>query len=234
MSPLHPIVVTGAGRAGQVGEAVARELAARGHPLLLVDRDADAARERAEDLQARGHEAASFVADLSDGAAVAALAAQLGARSGGALAGLVHVAGGFAMGGTVAEADDALWDRMLAINLTTARLATRALLPLLRPARGALVYFASVAALPGMHGAGMAAYAAAKAGVVALMRAVAEEERATGVRANAVAPSAIRTAANVAAMGDGKYVEREEVARVVAWLAGEESRPLTGEVVRLG
>ncbi|HYD51992.1 MAG TPA: SDR family oxidoreductase, partial [Gemmatimonadaceae bacterium] len=105
--------------------------------------------------------------------------------------------------------------------------------PLLRPG-GALVYFASVAALPGNHGATMSAYTAAKAGVIAFMRAVAEEEREAGVRANALAPSAIRTAANLASMGaDARYVEREDVARVVAWLCSEESRSVTGQVVQL-
>jgi NAD(P)-dependent dehydrogenase (short-subunit alcohol dehydrogenase family) len=67
------------------------------------------------------------------------------------------------------------------------------------------------------------------------MRAVSADERPSGVRANAVALSAVRTAANVAAMGDdASYVEREDVARVVRWLCSEEARSVTGQVVRLG
>jgi len=70
---------------------------------------------------------------------------------------------------------------------------------------------------------------------VALMRAVAADERQAGVRANAVALSAVRTAANVAALGaDATYVEREDVARVVRWLCSEEARSVTGQIVRLG
>jgi NAD(P)-dependent dehydrogenase (short-subunit alcohol dehydrogenase family) len=81
----------------------------------------------------------------------------------------------------------------------------------------------------------MAAYVTAKSGVLTLMRALAEEERATGVRANAVAPISIRTAANVRDMGqEARYVEREDVARVVQWLCSEESRPVTGQVIALG
>src|SRR5438067_2301255 len=81
--------------------------------------------------------------------------------------------------------------------------------------------------------AAIAADAAAKAGVVALMRAVAADERAAGVRANAVALMAVRTGANVEAMGpDAKYVEREDVARVVKWLCAEPA--VTGQIVRLG
>jgi NAD(P)-dependent dehydrogenase (short-subunit alcohol dehydrogenase family) len=67
------------------------------------------------------------------------------------------------------------------------------------------------------------------------MRALAEEERGNGVRANALAPTSIRTAANEKSMGsDARYVEREEVARIVVWLCSEASKPMTGQVVALG
>jgi NAD(P)-dependent dehydrogenase (short-subunit alcohol dehydrogenase family) len=81
----------------------------------------------------------------------------------------------------------------------------------------------------------MAPYVTAKTGVLTLMRAIAEEERATGVRANALAPISIRTAANEKSMGtDARYVEREEVARMVVWLCSDASKPLTGQVIALG
>jgi 3-oxoacyl-[acyl-carrier protein] reductase len=89
---------------------------------------------------------------------------------------------------------------MMSINLTTAYLVTHAFLPFVRAARGAIVYFASEAVLPGAKVANIAAYAAAKSGVVMLMRAVAQEERDNGVRANALAPTSIRTATNVKTM----------------------------------
>jgi NAD(P)-dependent dehydrogenase (short-subunit alcohol dehydrogenase family) len=123
---------------------------------------------------------------------------------------------------------------MIAINLTTAYVATRAFLPALRRRRGAVVYFASAAALAGASIGGTAAYAAAKSGVVALMRAVSQKERGAGVRANAVAPTSIRTAENVASMGDTeRYVERAEVAEVVAWLCSDAASAVTGQVIRL-
>jgi NAD(P)-dependent dehydrogenase (short-subunit alcohol dehydrogenase family) len=210
---MSSILLTGAGRPGQVGEAVARELASRGARMLLVDRDGGEAEARAAELRALGFAADAFAADLADAASVEDLAARVRAACGGRLAAVVHAAGGFGMSGPVAALDPASWQRMLAINLTTAMLVTRATLPMLRPG-GSIVYFGSVAALPGNHGAGMAAYVAAKSGVLALMRAVGEEEREHRVRANAVAPFAIRTAANVASMGDDvRYVEREDVAR---------------------
>jgi NAD(P)-dependent dehydrogenase (short-subunit alcohol dehydrogenase family) len=80
----------------------------------------------------------------------------------------------------------------------------------------------------------MAPYAAAKTGVAVLMQAVAQEERANGVRANALAPASIRTAANLQSMGgDTRYVEREDVAAAVVWLCSEQARAVTGQVVRL-
>jgi NAD(P)-dependent dehydrogenase (short-subunit alcohol dehydrogenase family) len=79
------------------------------------------------------------------------------------------------------------------------------------------------------------AYAAAKAGVLALMQAVSQEERKNGVRANAVAPTMIRTAMNVSDMGaDRNYVERESVADAVRWLCSDGARDVTGQTIRLG
>ena len=64
------------------------------------------------------------------------------------------------------------------------------------------------------------------------MRAVASEERANGVRANAVAPSTIRTADNIAAMGEQPaMVSREAVAEVVRWLASDAARAVTGQLI---
>jgi NAD(P)-dependent dehydrogenase (short-subunit alcohol dehydrogenase family) len=107
---------------------------------------------------------------------------------------------------------------------------------MLRVRSGAVVYFASASVLPGGGSlAKMAAYGAAKAGVVALMRSVADEERDSGVRANAVAPTAIRTAANLRDMGEKEqYVERQEVAETVMFLCSESARSISGQVIRLG
>ena len=98
------------------------------------------------------------------------------------------------------------------------------------------MFFASAAALPGGKIAEMSAYAVSKAGVITLMRSIAQEERATGVRSNALAPTTIRTAANVETMGSApRYVEREEVADAVYFLCfSEAARSITGQVIQLG
>ncbi|MCU0625567.1 MAG: SDR family oxidoreductase [Gemmatimonadaceae bacterium] len=228
------VVITGVGRAGQVGEAVAAAFGAEGARLALVDVMADEARARAGTLVARGIDASAHACDLTDGEAVQQLATTVRDAMGGVDA-LVCVAGGFAFSGPIDAADPAIFHRQVAINLTTAWMATRAFVPLLRERKGAITYFTSAAAIPGGKGAGMSAYVAAKAGVLALMQVVAQEEQPHGVRANALAPTAIRTAANLADMGDSfAYVEREEVAATVLWLASDEGRRVTGQVLRLG
>lgn len=229
----HRVVITGVGRAGQVGESVAGHFAALGAHLVLIDRDADGVRERASALQAGGATAEAFACDLTNADAVAKVAHSLAGTPGGVKA-LVCLAGGFAMAGPVADTPADLWQRMVAINLTTAQLTTHAFLPLVREAAGAIVYFASASALPGGRSRGMGAYVAAKAAVVSLMQTVAEEERERGVRANALAPTSIRTATNIAAMGaDASYVEREVVAEWVARLCAPSAQNITGQVIRL-
>jgi NAD(P)-dependent dehydrogenase (short-subunit alcohol dehydrogenase family) len=229
------VLITGVGKSGQVGEGVARAFAAEGARLSLVDISLDDAGARAAELRAGGADAKAYACDLSDQAQLTRLAAEVGAATGGRLDALVVLAGGFAMSGPVAESDPAIWQKMITINLTTAYLTTRAFLPALRAAGGAIVYFGAAAALPGGGTAGMAAYVAAKSGVLALMRAVAADEREHHVRANAVAPTQIRTAQNIASMGDkAKYVEREEAAAAVCYLCSSEASAISGQVVRLG
>lgn len=226
------VVLTGVGREGQVGEAVATAFAEHGARVFLVDRQENEARARAETLVKAGRRAAGLGADLTDETAVAALAERVRDATGGRVFGLVHLAGGFTKSGPVAESDAALWSRQFLLNATTAFLTARAFMPMLRTAKGAIVFFASEAILPGGRTAGVSAYAASKSALVALMQSISQEEAARGVRANALAPTSIRTAANVAAMGaDAHYVSREDVAKVVLWLCSEDARAVTGQVV---
>lgn len=226
------VVLTGVGREGQVGEAIASAFAELGARVFLVDRQESDARARADALVAAGRRAAGLGVDLTDANGVAALAERIRDATGGRVHALVHLAGGFTMSGPVVDSDPSLWSRQFAINATTAYLVSRAFLPMLRTTKGALVFFASEAVLPGARVAEMSAYAAAKGALVGLMRAIAQEEAPRGVRANAVAPSSIRTAANLAAMGpDAQYVSREDVAKVVMWLCSEDARVVNGQVI---
>jgi NAD(P)-dependent dehydrogenase (short-subunit alcohol dehydrogenase family) len=213
---------------------VARAFAERGARVYLVDRTENEARARSDALNAAGLRSAALSADLSDPAAVEALATRVREATGGRVHALVHLAGGFAASGPVADSDPAAWTRQLTINFTTAYLTARAFLPLVRATKGAMVFFGSEAALPGARVAGIAAYAAAKGAVLTLVQAIAQEERDNGVRANALAPAAIRTAANIAEMGaDAAFVTREAVADVAVWLCSDAARAVTGQVVRV-
>jgi NAD(P)-dependent dehydrogenase (short-subunit alcohol dehydrogenase family) len=226
------VVLTGVGRPGQVGEAVALAFAQRGARLLLVARTMDESRARADALVALGAPATALAADLTDVDAVASLADAVREVTNGQVHALVHVAGGFSMSGPIAGSDPDEWTRLFAINGTTAYLVARAFIPLLRATRGSFTGFATEAVLPGAQAKNLAAYVAAKSAVVALVHAVAEEERANGIRANAVAPATIRTAANVAAVGETvEMVSREAVADVVCWLASDAARAVTGQLI---
>ena len=227
------VVLTGVGAEGQVGEVVARAFADQGASLVLVDRQLEKASARAEALVGSGHQARGYACDLADERAVGEFAMTVRREHGGRIHALVHMAGGFATSGRIAESSLEVWNRLVTINLTTAYLTSRAFIPLLRGG-GAIVFFASVAALPGATGAEMAAYTAAKTGVAVLARAIAAEERAAGIRANALAPTSIRTRANIKSMGETvRYVEREEVAATVVFLCSDLASAISGQVIAL-
>ena len=146
----------------------------------------------------------------------------------------MNLAGGFGSSGPIGESDPATFERLFAINARTAYLATRAFFPFLRNTSGAIVFFASEVVFENARTSGVSAYAVAKSSVVALMRSVADEGREFGVRANALAPGAIRTATNEASMGRGaRYIEREDVASAVVFLCSPEAKAITGQVIRL-
>ena len=228
-------VLTGVSRPGQVGDFVARWLAERGTAVVLIDRTGVEAEARASELRAAGLRATAARADLTDAAQLDVVAHTV-AEQFGAVDALVNIAGGFSMSGKVSDSDPDAWSRQLGIGLTTSYLTTRAFLPLVRKRRGAVLFFASAAALPGSRVAEMSAYAVSKAGVITLMRAVAQEERDSGVRSNALAPTAIRTATNLDAMGSSvRYVELAEVAEAVQFLCfSDAAHSITGQVLQLG
>ena len=227
-------LLTGVGREGQVGEAVARRLASDGHELILVDRSAAEVDARAGAIEALGGRAHPFSADLSDPRAVEALFSEIRTRHGDVLSALVHLAGGFAVTGAVADTQVDAWDHQLSINLRTAFLVSRSAIPMLRRVGGSMVFFSSESAMPGAKLAHISAYAVSKSGVLALSAAISQEERGAGIRSNTVAPEAIRTATNEASMPAGsRFVEKEDVAATVSWLCSDASAAVTGQVLRL-
>lgn len=223
------VLITGVGRSGQIGHAVAQAFGEAGARLVAVDRNAVAVAERVREFAASGIQAKPAAGDLTE-PDVAALAVETALKHFGRLDAVINVAGGLTTFGPVGQTDSAAFDREIAINLKTAFLMSRAAVAALAQTRGAVVNFASVAYF---RPAGqMAVYSAAKAGVAALTQSLAVELWPQGIRVNAVAPGMVRTPENVATAGEAAhYVEMKQVIQTVQFLASESSSGITGQVV---
>jgi NAD(P)-dependent dehydrogenase (short-subunit alcohol dehydrogenase family) len=147
---------------------------------------------------------------------------------------LVHTVGGFAGGQSIADTDDATFQRMFDVNLNSAFHILRATLPPLRKtgAAGRIIAIGSRAALE--PGAGVGAYSASKAALVSLIKTVALENKDAGLTANVILPGTMDTPANRKAMPSvdvSKWVRPATVANLIAWLAGEAGRDVNGAVI---
>jgi len=169
-----------------------------------------------------------FVADQG---ALAAFVADVLARH-NRLDVLVNAVGGFA-GGDLASTSLAEWRRVIDLNLTSAVIACRAVLPAMRSARrGRIVNVSSRAVVPPTGG--FIAYTVGKSAVIALTQALAQEERPHGIAVNAVLPSTMDTPANRRAMPDADrsgWVSTEAVADVIAYLASDGAAAVSGACI---
>jgi len=182
-------VVTGAGSG--IGRAIALALAARGASVAAIDLDADTAKETAERIAAANGRAEPFQCDTSK-AIELDRAVDVAVRALGPLEIMVNNAGILDGYFDVDEMDEALWRRVIDIDLTGVFLgAKRALAEMLPRGRGRIVNMASVAGLNGTGGG--AAYVAAKHGVIGLTRQMAVAYSSRGVTINAVCPGPILT-----------------------------------------
>jgi 3-oxoacyl-[acyl-carrier protein] reductase len=235
-------LVTGAGSPTGIGFATARILAREGASLAIAS-TSDRIHDRAAELRDAGADAEGHVADLTDRAQVRRMVDDVVARSGGVdilvnNAGMVSVS----MPGTPEQAfldlEDDAWDRDLAMNLDTAYNVTKRVLPgMVDRGWGRIVMVSSVTG-PLVTYPGLTAYSAAKAGMDGLMRGVAIEVASRGVTVNSVQPGFVATGSQTPEeheVGSGTPIGRsgtaEEVGEVVAFLASDRARYVTGQTI---
>lgn len=243
------VLVTGASRG--IGWAIAQAFAARGARLSLAGRDAGLLEQRRASLNALGGpDHTAFAADLTDANAATAMV-QHAVAAHGPVDILVNNAG-YGASQPFAKMSAEHWNQMLAINLSSVFHVTRAAIGDMLPRRrGRIINVASSAGLTGY--AYVAAYVAAKHGVVGLTRALAREYATAGITVNAVCPGYVdtdmtaetietivkktgRTAEDARAElakgnPQGRLIQPEEVADAVLWLAGTNAASITGQCI---
>ena len=181
-------VVTGGG--GGFGRAFCRILAEAGAEVIPVDIDPAAAEETASLVTGTGGQAWAIECDVADATAVEAMAARL-AETGSGVDVLINNAGNSPPSRRVADIPVQEWDDVIAVNLRSAFLCTRALIPMMLTTESpSIVNIASVLGMRGFHPdvISQAGYAASKAGMIGLTLQTAADYGEFGLRANAVAP----------------------------------------------
>jgi NAD(P)-dependent dehydrogenase (short-subunit alcohol dehydrogenase family) len=242
-------IITGAGCVGPGwgnGRAAAVLFAAAGARIFAVDRRAEPMVETVERVQAEGGEIETHLADVTDGASVAAMVAACRERF-GRIDILVNNVGGSAAGGPV-ELSEAAFDAQLDYNLKSVFLTCKHVLPVMEAqGGGAIVNTASTSGVR-WTGAAQVGYAASKAGVIQFSRVVAVQYAAKGIRVNTVVPGQMHTPmvearlAGQRAGGDVEALLKTRVARIplgfmgdgrdtanaALFLASDEARFITG------
>lgn len=230
-------LVTGAARG--IGQAIALKLAAEGADLALCDLKAEWLEETAGKVKELGRRVECYSVDVSNGEAVNA-AVKAVEKDFGQIDVLVNNAG-ITKDGLLMRMSEDDWDAVLNVNLKGVFLFTKAAMRgMMKKRTGSIVNIASIIGLIG--NAGQANYAASKGGVIAFSKTVARELASRNVRCNAVAPGFIRTAMTDALPEEvqekmlnniplNKFGTPEDVANVVAFLAGDASGYVTGQVI---
>lgn len=215
-------LVTGVGRTGQIGNAVALAFGKAGAKIVACDVNAVGVSERVREFAAQAVDARPCAGDLTE-PDIAALAVEIALKHFGRLDIVVNVAGGLTTYGPISNVTVRDLDREIAINLKTTVLVSQAAIEALTRTKGSIINFSSIAYFEPQ--APMAVYSGAKAAVAGFTQSLALELKDRGIRVNAVAPAMVRTLDNVASVGDGnaQYVEMQTITDGVMSLASDPS-----------
>jgi NAD(P)-dependent dehydrogenase (short-subunit alcohol dehydrogenase family) len=231
MSNLSERVAMVTGAAGNLGQAVTRALVASHACTVLVDRDVAGLRRTFAGLQVTGRHLLAEATDLTSPAEAEAAVDRALARF-GHLDVLINLAGAFSPRLPVQRTPLDTWRHLLDANLLTTVVACRAVVPAMQANNfGRIVTVAARSGLLG--GEGLAAFAAAKAGVLRLTESLAEELKPT-IAVNCVIPGTLDTPAARAERPEAdhsKWVAPEAVADVILFLVSEEARAVNGAAI---
>jgi NAD(P)-dependent dehydrogenase (short-subunit alcohol dehydrogenase family) len=213
------------GSRGGLGSIVTPILSGAGATLIVVDRVLSQ-----DIIDRRG----GFRADVTNESEVTRVVADT-MRQAGRIDGLINLVGAFAPGSAV-DTDAAKWQTMLSLNVTSAFLLSRAVIPHMTARRsGRLIHIAARAALEPFPGA--AAYLVAKAALVSLIRVLALELGGAGVTVNGILPGTIDTPANRESMPQADrstWVKPESIAQVLVWLMSDDTAAINGALIPVG
>ncbi len=222
-------LVTGVGRVGQIGNAVALAFGQAGARIVACDVNAVGVAARVREFAELGVDARPCAGDLTQ-PDIASLAVETALKHFGRLDVVVNVAGGLTTYGPIEELTPEALDRELSINLKTTVLVSQAALQALAATEGCIVNFSSIAYFEPQSP--MAIYVAAKSAVAGFTRSLALELAERRIRVNAVAPGMVRTGDNVAAAGDeATYVEMSDITEGVLTLAMDSPGAPTGHIL---
>lgn len=233
------IIITGA--SSGIGAAAARAFAGEGARVVLGARRGERLDACAAEIVAAGGEAVVLAGDVREAGYAAALVA-LAQEAFGGLDGAFNNAGALGDLGPVPAMDQANWREVMAVNLDSAFHAARHQLPALKAAGGGSIVFTGSFVGHTVGLPGMAAYAAAKAGLIGLTQVLAAEHGPEGIRVNALLPGGTRT--EMAGGGDPEFArwvaglhalqrmaDPEEIARAAAFLLSDQASFVTGSAM---
>ena len=235
-------IVTGGSR--DIGRAVSISLAASGARVgVNYNASAEKANEVVREIEANGGQAVAVKGDVTSEAQIAGMVAAVTGRFGDTIDILVNNAGGLLARKKLDEMDERFWDAVMALNLKSVFLVTKAVVPHMTNG-GAIVNLSSLAARDG-GGGGALAYSAAKGAVLTLTRGLSKELAPGRIRVNCVSPGMIDTTfhdtftapevrkAVAGRTSIGREGTSEDVASSVLFLASDASAYITGESIEI-